>query len=173
MSRSRLLLFTAIGALAFGLPIAGCGGDDSTSSSTSAAETTAADEDADVDAPPTATTDAPADQTLEITMSDFAYDPASTSTSAGAVEISAPNEGAVTHELVLAKTDLDAAKLPTDSTGEVVEDDLDVPGEIPDVAAGASASATLDLKPGKYVYFCNLPGHYAQGMYGSLTVKGG
>ena len=44
------------------------------------------------------------------------------------------------------------------------------PGEIPDVEAGATKSADFELKPGKYVMFCNLPGHYAAGMYGTLTV---
>ena len=34
-------------------------------------------------------------------------------------------------------------------------------------------TTTVDLKPGKYAVICNLPGHYAQGMYGSLTVSGG
>ena len=51
------------------------------------------------------------------------------------------------------------------------EEKLNSPGEIPDVAAGATKQAIINLKPGNYAMFCNLPGHYAAGMYGTLTVK--
>ena len=44
-------------------------------------------------------------------------------------------------------------------------------GEIPDVEAGETKSEEFELTPGKYVIFCNLPGHYAGGMYGTLTVS--
>ena len=32
-------------------------------------------------------------------------------------------------------------------------------------------SVKLTLKPGKYTFFCEVPGHRAAGMYGTLTVK--
>jgi plastocyanin len=34
-----------------------------------------------------------------------------------------------------------------------------------------STSLTVNLKPGKYTFFCEAPGHRAAGMYGTLTVK--
>jgi plastocyanin len=34
-----------------------------------------------------------------------------------------------------------------------------------------STSVTVSLKPGKYTFFCEAPGHRAAGMYGTLTVK--
>ena len=34
-----------------------------------------------------------------------------------------------------------------------------------------STSITLSLKPGKYTFFCQAPGHRAAGMYGTITVK--
>ena len=34
-----------------------------------------------------------------------------------------------------------------------------------------STSVTVNLKPGKYTFFCEAPGHRAAGMYGTLTVK--
>jgi plastocyanin len=34
-----------------------------------------------------------------------------------------------------------------------------------------STSITLNLKPGKYTFFCQAPGHRAAGMYGTITVK--
>ena len=116
---------------------------------------------------------APAGKSIEIQMGDYFFKPSDATAAAGSVKVSAPNTGATTHELVLVRTDLDPAKLPTLANGEVDEESLQSPGEIPDVAAGSTASTTVDLKPGKYAVICNLPGHYAQGMYGSLTVSGG
>ena len=34
-----------------------------------------------------------------------------------------------------------------------------------------STSVTVNLKPGKYTFFCQAPGHRAAGMYGTITVK--
>jgi hypothetical protein len=35
----------------------------------------------------------------------------------------------------------------------------------------ASEAAKIDLKPGKYVFYCDILGHRAQGMEGTLTVN--
>jgi uncharacterized cupredoxin-like copper-binding protein len=104
-------------------------------------------------------------------MGEFYYKPDAVTAKAGAVTIDAPNVGNAPHELVLAKTDDDPAELPTVSGGGVDEESLDVPGEVEEVEPGADGTVTLDLEAGKYVMFCNLPGHYEGGMYGSLTVK--
>jgi len=44
-------------------------------------------------------------------------------------------------------------------------------GEVSELAPGKSGSLTLDLKPGLYVLFCNVPGHYTAGMWTVLEVK--
>jgi plastocyanin len=36
---------------------------------------------------------------------------------------------------------------------------------------GGSQSKKIDLKPGKYTFYCSITGHRAQGMEGTLTVK--
>jgi uncharacterized cupredoxin-like copper-binding protein len=39
------------------------------------------------------------------------------------------------------------------------------------VAPGGTSKVTLKLKPGKYEYYCPVPGHKQAGMKGKLTVK--
>ena len=112
--------------------------------------------------------------TLKIKMGEFYFKPKNATANAGPTTIEAPNEGSVEHELVLFKSNKNPAKLPTEANGEVNEEKLDKEaeeaGEIADVEAGDTKSEEFELTPGKYVMFCNLPGHYAGGMYGTLTV---
>jgi plastocyanin len=39
------------------------------------------------------------------------------------------------------------------------------------VAQGGTSTVSATLKPGKYVYYCSVPGHRQAGMQGTLTVK--
>jgi uncharacterized cupredoxin-like copper-binding protein len=41
----------------------------------------------------------------------------------------------------------------------------------PVVQPGGSSTVTLKLKPGKYTFFCPVPGHRQAGMEGTLTVQ--
>ncbi len=43
-------------------------------------------------------------------------------------------------------------------------------GETGDLRTGTTKTITIDLKPGHYVFMCNLPGHYALGMHADFTV---
>jgi uncharacterized cupredoxin-like copper-binding protein len=44
-------------------------------------------------------------------------------------------------------------------------------GEVSELDPGKSGSLTLDLKPGQYVLYCNIPGHFMAGMWTVLSVK--
>lgn len=39
------------------------------------------------------------------------------------------------------------------------------------VAKGGTSTVTATLKPGKYVFYCTVPGHAQAGMKGTLTVS--
>ena len=46
------------------------------------------------------------------------------------------------------------------------------PGFMLEVSGGGDTSTgKVDLKPGKYTFYCNITGHRAQGMEGTITVK--
>lgn len=49
---------------------------------------------------------------------------------------------------------------------------LNLIDEIEDIVPGASASLTVNLDAGTYLITCNLPEHYAAGMWTYLTVTG-
>ena len=142
--------------------VIGCGGDDN-------GGTTAADTQA------TETAGGGSAGALTIKMGDFFFDPKAATAAAGSVEISAPNVGQTEHELVLFKSDADPGSLPV-AGGEVDEAAFEKQGavnvgEIEEVLPGETKSGSFELAAGKYVMICNLPGHYLQGMYGSLTAN--
>ena len=43
--------------------------------------------------------------------------------------------------------------------------------EVSDTISMDTATVSANLKPGKYEYYCNIPGHKEAGMEGTLTVK--
>ena len=154
----RALVGSAALALISGVIVTGCGGDDNTT--TTQAQTTG--------------TGAPKGGAVEIKMGDYFFAPKDATAKSGSATINAPNIGKLEHELALFKTNTSPAKLPTAPDGGIDEEKLDKVaqnvGEITGVAAGQSGSGKFDLTPGNYVMFCNLPGHFAQGMYGTVTV---
>lgn len=76
------------------------------------------------------------------------------------------------HEFIVIQTDLPADALPTDESGRVIEEAVDIVTAAENIPPGQSRNLTLNLAPGHYVLICNLPEHYQKGMRVDFTVTG-
>jgi uncharacterized cupredoxin-like copper-binding protein len=77
------------------------------------------------------------------------------------------------HEMVLAPVANAEKPLPYISDEEKVDEDAAGHlGEVAELETGQSGALTMTLKPGTYILYCNIPGHYAMGMWTLLTVTG-
>ena len=121
--------------------------------------------------------------TLGVTLQEVAVVPETTTIPAGSVTLEVTNAGpALAHELVVVRTDLAAADLPTREDGSFDEEGegVEVLGEVEELPPGATESLTLDLPAGHYVFLCNVVAdqdgqpfsHYAQGMRVDIEVTG-
>jgi plastocyanin len=144
-SRWRFAALFAIGA-ALVVPIAGCGGDDDD-------DDTGADTGAATQA---ATTTGGAagggGETVDMSLTDFALNPADPTVTAGSVTFNVTNDGQAPHALEV-----------EGPGGEVETETLD---------AGGSEKLTVDLsKPGTYEMYCPVGNHRDMGMEGQVTVQ--
>ncbi len=101
---------------------------------------------------------------------------APTTIPAGPTTFSVKNTGTKEHEFVAYQTDTLAADIPIASyEGEQNRINEDTNGtnvgETGDLDPGATGTLTVTLTPGHYVFFCNLPKHYALGMRLDVTVQ--
>jgi uncharacterized cupredoxin-like copper-binding protein len=112
---------------------------------------------------------------VTVALNQWSITPQASQIPAGPVTFKVMNDGMMAHEFVVMRTDTSAADFHIGSfEGEqsrVNEDTVGTNvGETGDMAAGANKTITIDLKPGHYVFMCNLPGHYALGMHTDFTV---
>ena len=84
---------------------------------------------------------------------DLAYTVKSATATAGKITISMTNMSNEPHNLAIQRG----------TNGPVL-------GSTPQESSG-TASLELTLKPGTYTFFCQVPGHRASGMFGTLTVS--
>lgn len=59
--------------------------------------------------------------------------------------------------------DADMSKIDEEKSGKL--------GEVSETEPGKTGELKLTLAPGKYALLCNIPGHFASGMWAVLTVK--
>jgi plastocyanin len=131
-----------IGTVAL-LALAGCGGDDDNSSATGTS------------GGGSSTTQASGggggqQLTLAADKSQLKFDKSQLSAKAGKVTITMDNPSPLQHDI--------AIKGGVSAKGEVV-------------GQGGKSTVTVDLKPGKYTFYCSVDGHEAAGMNGELDVS--
>jgi uncharacterized cupredoxin-like copper-binding protein len=113
---------------------------------------------------------APSDSQVVAELADTKITVNVPSVKAGKIKIGVRNVGSMEHSFEVLKTDLAPDKLPVDGASAKAKEDGKV-GEIKSIAAGKSAAVTIDLVPGKYVFICNIAGHYQLGMHTGFTVE--
>jgi len=92
---------------------------------------------------------------------------------AGTVNLEAANFGTIQHELLVFKSDLPPAAFPVDNKGNIIEDGpgVTVVSRGAKIDPGKNQSRVVDLtQPGKYLFVCNIPGHFKAGMFSVVTV---
>ena len=143
LSTRRLAALFAIGA-AIAVPIVGCGGS-SNDSSTSNAATQASTSGGGATG---------AGGSVDLTATDFKFDPSDPTVKSGTVTFNMKNDGQVTHSLEIEDV----------TPGQ----DKELEGS---VSPGSSGKLTVDLKPGKYEFYCPIANHKQMGMEGEITVN--
>jgi uncharacterized cupredoxin-like copper-binding protein len=131
-------------AAAIAIPLAGCGGDDDDDggSADAGAATQAA-----------TTGGGGGGETVDMSAVDYKFNPSDPSVKSGEVTFNLTNDGQQPHSLEIEDVD-----------GQ----DQEIEG---DVSPGESGTLMVNLKPGKYEFYCPVPGHKELGMEGDITVK--
>ena len=93
--------------------------------------------------------------------------------SAGKVTFKVTNSSKdVIHEMLLAPiANADAALAYVDNENRADEAKAHDLGEVSELDPGKSGELTVEMKPGMYILYCNVPGHLAAGMWSTITVK--
>lgn len=91
---------------------------------------------------------------------------------AGTVTFEVKNDSTtLVHEMVVSPVKSDRSPLPyNQAEGRVDEDAAGHLGEVAELDPGQSGTLKLTLKPGRYILYCNITGHYALGMWTMLNV---
>ena len=95
-----------------------------------------------------------------------------TTVKAGTVSFKVTNGSKdIVHEMILSPVPADGKLLPyLADQYKVDEDAAGHLGEVSELDPGKSGVLTVDLKPGKYIIFCNIPAHFMGGMWTEITV---
>ena len=111
---------------------------------------------------------------VQVTLRDFAVDMPVTNVAKGSTRLAINNAGPSVHELEVftLPAGVDPASVPiTNSVADTDSVGMTVIDEVEDIAPSTTASLTVDLQPGRYLFVCNLPGHYQSGMHTEVNVQ--
>ena len=76
------------------------------------------------------------------------------------------------HEMILSPSPDPTKPLPFNANeSRVDEEKAEHLGEVSELEVGKTGALTVTLKPGTYLIYCNIPGHYMSGMWSTITVK--
>ena len=79
---------------------------------------------------------------------------------------------ATVHEMLVAPIKTRETKMSfIEAENRVDEEKAGHLGEVSELEPGKSGSLTLNLKPGLYALYCNVPGHFMAGMWAIVEVK--
>jgi len=106
---------------------------------------------------------APAVRRIPVELGEMYVQPSARTIPAGKVRFDVRNVGAVEHELIVARKPLmmEGPGVPMHEQGL---------GMTEHMGPGAREQLRVNMKPGKYQLFCNVPGHYAAGQSTTFTV---
>ncbi len=98
----------------------------------------------------------------------------------GPIKFDIKNAGERGHELLIVRSDIPGAELPTKDNGSFDDDagGVDVKHDIDEIEEGDETSRSYSLDPGSYVLLCNIvedidgteTSHFAQGMWTEFTI---
>jgi uncharacterized cupredoxin-like copper-binding protein len=111
-------------------------------------------------------------QQVGVVLDEYHVTLSEASANSGKFTFKVHNGGQEKHEFVILKTDLNPDSLPQES-GKIKEDTAGVEhvDELDGVDAGKDRNLTVDLKPGTYIFVCNIPGHAHQGMIAHFKIS--
>jgi uncharacterized cupredoxin-like copper-binding protein len=111
--------------------------------------------------------------TLHVTLTDQMELKLETNTvKAGRVVLDVKNDAeSQQHEVIIARLkDRNQTVSIAPGQDRVDEKKVKTLGEVSDLDPGKEGKLTINLKPGEYLLFCNMKGHYQAGMLAHLTV---
>ncbi len=95
-----------------------------------------------------------------------------TTVAAGKITFDVTNDSKdIIHEMILSPLPEGTTELAyLADENRVDEEKADHLGEVAELDPGKGGSLTVDLKPGTYIVYCNIPAHFVDGMWTTLTV---